>query len=223
MGVEDLKKLSAKEALNFISNGDIVGLGGGGSVSYLIELLSEKKDLKIKVVTPSMKTKQLCIQSGLEILPTSFVNKVDVAFDGCDQVDRNLNALKSGGAIHTREKLIASMAKDYILLVDETKVVENLEFKKPVAIEVLTEALGYVEKCLLEIGARVEIRKSSNKDGFLVSDDGNVIIDAFFDKVENIAELDGKLNLIVGVIGTSLFVNKVTKVIISRKSGIEII
>lgn len=223
MGVEDLKKLSAKEALNFISNGDIVGLGGGGSVSYLIELLSEKKDLKIKVVTPSMKTKQLCIQSGLEILPTSFVNKVDVAFDGCDQVDRNLNALKSGGAIHTREKLIASMAKDYILLVDETKVVENLEFKKPVAIEVLTEALGYVEKCLLEIGARVEIRKSSNKDGFLVSDDGNVIIDAFFDKVENIAELDGKLNLIVGVIGTSLFVNKVTKVIISRESGIEII
>lgn len=222
MGVEDLKKLSAKEALNFISNGDIVGLGGGGSVSYLIGLLSEKKDIKIKVVTPSMKTKQLCIQSGLEVLPTSFVNKVDVAFDGCDQVDRKLNALKSGGAIHTREKLIASMAKDYILLVDDTKVVEKLEFKKPVAIEVLTEALGYAEKCLKEIGATVEIRNSSNKDGFLISDDGNVIIDAFFHGVEDIAELDKNLNSIFGVIATSLFVNKVTKVIISGENGIEI-
>jgi ribose 5-phosphate isomerase A len=223
MEIEDLKKLSAKEALNFISNGYTVGLGGGSSISYLIKLLSEREDIKIKVVTPSMKTKELCIKSGLEVLSTPFVEKVDIAFDGCDQVDRSLNALKSGGAIHTREKLIASMAKDYILLVDETKVVEKLQFKKPIAIEVLTEALGYVKKCLKEIGATVEIRTSSNKDGFLISDDGNVILDAFFSNVEDIALLNTKLNSITGIIATSLFVNKVTKVIIAKKNEIEII
>jgi ribose 5-phosphate isomerase A len=166
-----------------------------------------------------MQTKQLCIKSGLEVLPTPFVDKVDVAFDGCDQVDRELNALKSGGAIHTREKLIDSMVKDYIILVDDKKVVEKLEFKKPVAIEVLTEGLGYVEKCLREIGATMEIRRSSNKNGFLISDDGNAIIDAFFDKVEDIAALDKKLNSIFGVIGTSLFVNKVTKIIIAERAA----
>lgn len=223
MNTEDLKKLSAQEALKLISCGNIVGLGGGRSIAYLIEMLSEKPDLKVKIVTPSIKTKLLCIKHGLEVLPTYSIDRVDVAFDGCDQVDRALNALKSGGAIHTREKLIASMAKDYILLVDKDKVVEKLEFKQPVAIEVLLEALGYVERVLKEIGANPIVRVSSNKDGFLISDDGNIIIDAFFEKVEDIAQLDKKLNSIFGVIGTSLFVQKVTKVIVASEEGIEII
>ncbi|QAA30944.1 ribose 5-phosphate isomerase A [Clostridium manihotivorum] len=223
MNTEDLKKLSAQEALKLISCGNIVGLGGGRSIAYLIEMLSEKPELKVKIVTPSIKTKLLCIKHGLEVLPTYSIDRVDVAFDGCDQVDRGLNALKSGGAIHTREKLIASMAKEYILLVDKDKVVEKLEFKHPVAIEVLLEALGYVERVLKEIKANPIVRVSGNKDGFLISDDGNIIIDAFFENVEDIAQLDKKLNSIFGVIGTSLFVDKVTKVIVASEDGIDTI
>ena len=223
MNTEDLKKLSAQEALKLISCGNIVGLGGGRSIAYLIEMLSEKTELKVKIVTPSIKTKLLCIKHGLEVLPTYSIDRVDIAFDGCDQVDRALNALKSGGAIPTREKLIASMAKDYILLVDKEKVVEKLEFKQPVAIEVILEALGYVERVLKEIGGNPIIRVSSNKDGFLISDDGNIIIDTFFESVEDITNLDKRLNSIFGVIGTSLFVDKVTKVIVASEEGIEII
>ncbi|GFZ32719.1 ribose-5-phosphate isomerase [Clostridium zeae] len=223
MNTEELKKLSAQEALKFIKDGDTVGLGGGRSIAYLIGMLSEKPELKIKVVTPSLNTKLLCVKNGLEVLPTYCVDSVDVAFDGCDQVDADLNALKSGGAIHTREKLIASMAKDYILLVDREKVVSKLEFKHPVALEVITESLSYVKKCLSEIGAKVEIRTSNNKDGFLISDDGNVIVDAFFENVDDISVLNQTLNSIFGVVGTSLFVDKVTKVIIAESDGIEIL
>jgi len=110
MNDNDLKKICAKEAMKYIKNGMIVGLGGGRSIAYLIEYIKEDKNLKVKVVTPSTKTKMLCIENELEVLHTCSVDKIDVAFDGCDQVDKALNALKSGGGIHTKEKLIASMA-----------------------------------------------------------------------------------------------------------------
>ena len=124
----NLKKLSAESSMNFVENGFILGLGGGGrSIGYMIEMLSEKVKggFKVKVVTPSLKTKHLCIKKGIEVLPTSTVSKVDIAFDGCDQVDESLNALKSGGGIHTREKLIASMSDQYILLADEKNLFRN--------------------------------------------------------------------------------------------------
>ena len=75
-----------------------------------------------------------------------FFNKISVAFDGCDEVDENLIALKSGGGIHTKEKIIATMADDYILLVDESKVVKRLEFKYPIVLEILPESKALVEK-----------------------------------------------------------------------------
>ncbi len=80
----------------------------------------------MKIVTPSVKTKMLCIKKGLEVLHTSFVDRIEVAFDGCDEVDETLNAMKSGGGIHTKEKLTASMDDEYVLLVDDTKFVKKL-------------------------------------------------------------------------------------------------
>lgn len=141
-----LKKNCAKEAMKYIKDGMIIGLGGGRSIAYLIEHIKEDKNLNVKVVTPSIKTKLLCIENGLDVLHTCFVDKVDVAFDGCDQVDENLNALKSGGGIHTKEKLIASMADEYILLVDEAKVENTLTFKAPVVLEILEDSLSMLKR-----------------------------------------------------------------------------
>ena len=115
-----MKKRSAKAALELIEDGMVVGLGGGETIGYLVDYLSEShKD--VKVVTPSFVTEQACVKAGLNLLPLWSVNHVDLSFDGCDEVDQNMNALKSGGAIHTREKLIASMSDRYILLIDESK------------------------------------------------------------------------------------------------------
>ena len=223
MTSDDLKKACAKEALKYIKNNTIIGLGGGSTISYLIDYIREDKDLNVKVVTPSMKTQMLCIKNGLEVLHTCSVDKVVVAFDGCDEVDLNLNALKSGGGIHTKEKLIASMSDDYILLVDDTKVSNTLTFKHPVVLEILQDSLGYVERIVTELGGKLTIRNSSAKDGFTISDNGNLLIDATFENVTDIYKLENSLKNICGVVDTSLFVNVVTKALVTGIDGIRVI
>ena len=223
MNDNDFKENCAKEAMKYIKNNMTIGLGGGRSIAYLIEYIKQDKNLKIKVVTPSTKTKMLCIQNELEVLHTCSVDKVDVAFDGCDQVDENLNALKSGGGIHTKEKLIASMAKEYILLVDEAKVEKILTFKAPVVLEILEDSLKYVERKVLELGGKSSIRSSDIKDGFTISDNGNLLMNITFNKVKDIYELNNSLINICGVLETSLFTNVITKAIIASENGIRII
>lgn len=223
MNSNDLKKKCAREALKYIKNNSIIGLGGGSTISYLINYIKENKNLKVKVVTPSSKTKILCIRNGIEVIHTFSVDNIDVAFDGCDEVDENLNALKSGGGIHTKEKLIASMADNYILLVDSTKFVKKLTFKYPVVLEVLKDSLKYVETSVAKLGGIPSIRTSSAKDGFTISDNGNLLIDVMFKDVSDICKLQNSLKNICGVIETSLFTNVVTKVFVAYDDGVRII
>ena len=223
MNDNDLKKNCAKEAIKYIKSGMIIGLGGGRSIAYLIEHIKEDKNLNVKIVTPSTKTRLLCIENGLEVLHTCSVDKVDVAFDGCDQVDETLNALKSGGGIHTKEKLIASMAKEYILLVDEAKVEKTLTFKAPVVLEILEDSLKYVERRVLELGGKPVVRSSDIKDGFTISDNGNLLMNVDFNDVKDIYELNNNLINICGVIETSLFINVITKAIVASEKGIRVI
>ena len=109
----------------------LIDVGGGETISYLAEDIKEARK-GVKVVTPSDHTAQVCKKLGLEIVDTKEVKEIEIAFDGCDQVDSDLDAYKSGGGIHTLEKIIAKMAKEYVLLVDETKVTDKLNNKVPV-------------------------------------------------------------------------------------------
>ena len=223
MNDNDLKKNCAKEAIKYIKSGMIIGLGGGRSIAYLIEHIKEDKNLNVKIVTPSTKTRLLCIENGLEVLHTCAVDKVDVAFDGCDQVDENLNALKSGGGIHTKEKLIANMAEEYILLVDEAKVEKTLKFKAPVVLEILEDSLKYVERKVLELGGKPVVRISDIKDGFTISDNGNLLMNVAFNEVKDMYKLNNSLINICGVIETSLFTDVITKAIVASEKGIRVI
>jgi ribose 5-phosphate isomerase A len=223
MNDNDLKRICAKEAMKYIKDGMVIGLGGGRTIAYLIEYINAEEDLRIKIVTPSTKTKMLCIENGLQVLHTSFVDRVDMAFDGCDQVDENLNALKSGGGIHTKEKLIASMSKEFILLVDEAKVEKELSFKSPVVLEILEDSLKYVERKVLELGGKPLVRSSEIKDGFTISDNGNLLMNVSFSNVENVYQLNSSLINICGVVETSLFTNIITKAIVASEQGIRVI
>ncbi|QWU14520.1 ribose-5-phosphate isomerase [Paenibacillus sophorae] len=220
---DDIKKVCAREALKLIKTGTIIGLGGGSTISYLIQYIKEDANLEVKVVTPSVKTRLLCIQNGLEVLYTSAVEQISVAFDGCDEVDESLNALKSGGGIHTKEKLIASMAEDYILLVDDTKFVSRLTFKHPVVLEILEDSLAYVQHKVAELGGKPSIRTSAAKDGFTVTENGNLLLDVHFEQVDDIAKLESELQQIRGVVDTSLFVNVATKALIAGESGVRLV
>ncbi|KOF58181.1 MULTISPECIES: ribose 5-phosphate isomerase A [Clostridium] len=223
MNSSELKKNCAKEALKYIKNNSIIGLGGGSTISYLIDYIKENKNLKVKVVTPSFKTKMLCMKNEVEVLHTCSVSKIDVAFDGCDEVDESFNALKSGGGIHTKEKLIANMADEYILLVDDTKFVKSLTFKYPVVLEILEDSLKYVESLVAELGGKPKVRTSAAKDGYTISDNGNLLMDVMFKSVTDVYKLENSLKNICGVIDTSLFTNVVTKVLVASDSGVKLI
>lgn len=218
-----MKKQCAKEALKLIENHSVIGLGGGTTIAYLIDEI-KAAGLDVKIVTPSFQTQQLCIEKGLHVIPTESVDCVDVAFDGCDEVDDAFCALKSGGGIHTKEKIIGSMAKDYILLVDEGKVYPTLAFEHPIVLEIVKDAYRSVIKQVESLGGTCQLRTSSNKDGGIISDQGLLLLDAMFDqaRVSNIKQLHDDLMSIVGVLEISLFYQVVTKVLIARPDGFEL-
>ena len=212
-----MKKKCALYASKLVKDGMVVGLGGGSTISYLIDYV---KDKEIKVVSPSSKTVLLAQQAGLTVLNTQYVDHVDIAFDGCDEVDLHLNALKSGGGIHTQEKIIASMADEYIVLVDESKFHKTLTFQVPVVVEVLPKAFSIVKKKIEELNGNVLLRTASNKDGFLMSDEGNILFDVYFKNVEDIRLLNQTLLMMPGVVDTSLFVDILTGMILVNDKGV---
>ena len=204
-----MKRLCAKAALDLVPDHGIIGLGGGETISYLAEDIKEaEKD--VKVVTPSDHTAQVCKKLGLEIVDTKEVKEIEIAFDGCDQVDSDLDAYKSGGGIHTLEKIIAKMAQEYVLLVDETKVVEKLDCKVPIVLEIVPEAASYVTKEAKKLGAKVKERNEK-------------LLELYFEGISDLKKLDQDLKQITGVIEISLFYQIAAKVVVAGTDGIKII
>lgn len=212
----------ATVALGYIQDDSIIGLGGGSTIACLVQLLHES-GRRIKVVTPSTETASLCVQYGLPMLPLGAVTQISVAFDGCDEVDKQLMALKSGGGIHTKEKLVASMAERYILLVDESKLTESLTFSHPVVLEILEDALSYVQRTVSSLGGTGTVRTSPAKDGYTISDNGHLLLDVMFSDPAklDIKVLQNSLKMINGVIETSLFTKEVTGVLVAEQHGVR--
>lgn len=217
-----MKRKSALLAYDMIKDSMVVGLGGGSTVSFLIEEIS-RRPKEITVVTPSADTMELCLFHHLPLLPLEAVDHVDIAFDGCDEVDAECHALKSCGGIHTREKIVAAMADEYVLLADEAKYHEKLTFSYPVTVEVVRSARSYVKRALTEMGAVVTERKADKKAGMVISDDGHYLMEAAFSQVENVQELNEKLNAIPGIVEHGLFCDVVTKVVVAKQDGFDII
>ena len=167
----------------------IIGLGGGETSSYLAEDIKEARK-GVKVVTPSDHTAQVCKKLGFEIVDTKEVKEIEIAFDGCDQVDSDLDAYKSGGGIHTLEKIIAKMAKEYVLLVDETKVTDKLNNKVPVVLDIIPEAVNYVTSQVEAMGATVKKRDEH-------------LLEVYYDTLPELEEIDKNLKMITGEIETS--------------------
>lgn len=204
-----MKRLCAKAALDLVPDHGIIGLGGGETISYLAEYIKEAgKD--IKVVTPSDKTAQVCKKLGIEIVDTKEVKEIVIAFDGCDQVDANLDAYKSGGGIHTLEKIIAKMAKEYVLLVDETKVVDKLNDQVPIVLDIIPEAINHVTSEVEKIGATVKKRDEH-------------LLEVYYDDLPELEVIDRSLKQITGVIEISLFYQVATKALVAGESGIRVI
>lgn len=223
----DLKMEAARKALTFIKDKCTVGLGAGSTIANLVELLTTeaKKGLDIKVVTSSFSTHQLLLKSGFVVQCIADIDELDIYFDGCDQLDRKLNALKSGGGIHTREKLLASMASQFYLLGDDAKYSEQFDTRFPLVIELLPEAFRYVPAQIQKQFPDVKnaFRMSDKKDGVVITENGNYLLDVWFARWPDLEQLNSSLKGITGVVETSLFYNLAHKAILAGTGGIKVL
>ncbi|MFA1015903.1 ribose 5-phosphate isomerase A [Dubosiella newyorkensis] len=213
-----MKRKCAEQAYELIKEGMTIGLGAGETIEYLIEFIN-MGTTNVKVVSPSMKTALLCKRHGIEVIPTWLCEHIDIAFDGCNQIDKSLQCIKTLGALHTQEKMIGAMADQYIILADENKFVEQVDFQVPLAVEILKDGFSYVLKTLFDMGLRAKARITNDKDGYVITDGGNLIVDVDFQSVKDPIETNKAICNILGVIDTSLFCDQVTKALIAKVDG----
>ena len=223
----NLKTASALKAVELIRNNSIIGLGAGSTMAFMVEYLADevKNGLQIQVVSSSFSTRELLLQKGFKVLSIQDIAEIDIYFDGCDLVDKNLNALKSGGGIHTIEKLLASMAKEFILVVDTTKYVKEFNTDFPLVVEFLPQALSFVPATVKRLfeGALTSIRFSNKKDGPVITENGNYLLDIKFNTWPPLDILAASIKEIAGIVDSSLFYGLVNKVIVASTDGVTII
>jgi ribose 5-phosphate isomerase A len=223
----DYKSEAAKAALQLIKKDTAVGFGAGNTVRHLIGFIKTDRPLaaSITTVSSSFVTKRLLQESGFRLAEISETDRLDQYFDGCDQVDRRLNAMKSGGGIHTMEKLLASMAREFILLADESKYVKRLDATYPLVMEIIPDAIAHVTNQIKTIfpSATSSLRYSNKKDGAVITERGNYLIDVSFDTLPEPAAIDNKVGTLTGVLGHSLFYQMAHKAVVAGPSGISIV
>jgi ribose 5-phosphate isomerase A len=215
-----------------IPDGKVIGLGSGSTVVYLIEELGRRKQkglIDIKAVASSYESQLLAIHNKIPVLTLACINKLAMTVDGADEIDKKGNAIKGKGGALTLEKVLASLSEQYILIVDSKKLVDTLgRSGTAVPIELIPEALELVRNKLASIGCKSSVRYGTGKVGPVITDLGNIIIDAYFENIAEPQQLAGYLNNIPGVLGHGLFVNMIDQVVIGLyqngeiKTGIQI-
>lgn len=211
---EEEKKDVANKIANKIKDGDIIGFGSGSTAYLTIQAIAEKmqkENIKITAIPTSYEVELLC--NFLNIPTTTLQNaKPDWSFDGADEVNKDNWMIKGRGGAMFREKLnIANSTITYILI-DKTKLVKKLGENFAIPVECYPGSLNYVKEELLILGAKsVEIRKAEKKDGPIITESGNIILDARFDEISEHLEKD--IKSITGVIESGLFIGYPVEVI----------
>jgi ribose 5-phosphate isomerase A len=208
--VESAKKRAALKAIEHVEDKFIVGLGSGSTAAYAIEELGKKvqrERLRILAVPTSHQASRLAIKNGIQITTLDEHPTLDLTIDGADQIDHDLNLIKGMGGALTREKVVASASRKLIIIADESKKVSVLgEKNHPVPLEVIQFAAASVTRKIEEIGGKPTLREGNGKVGPIISDNGNIIVDAYFGLIHEPAKLETRLKGIPGIVETGLFV-----------------
>ena len=213
---DQLKLVAAEAAMDFVSQGDVLGLGTGSTVDAFIRILGARKPELEGIVASSMHTKAAVEALGYEVIDLNQVASIPVYIDGTDEINANLYCLKGGGGAQTGEKIVRSVAKQFVCIADESKWVTRLGTKVPVAIEVLTMARSAVARRCVKLGGNPVYR-----DGFK-TDAGNVILDVYDLPLSEPLKLEQRLNDIPGVVAHGLFAREAADVLLlATNQGIK--
>lgn len=219
----DSKKIVAKEVLKMIEREELIGLGTGSTVMELVKLMNEFNMIKgKKFICSSLETEEAVSKmGGLVLSPFSINGVIDLYIDSFDEIDDELNLLKGGGGAFLREKVLAFNSKKRIFIGEKSKEVKRLSSNFPIPIEVVPFSLPFIIPSLSS-SFSVKIRKGNLKRGPVISDNGNIIIDAIpLKKDLDPCRLDLHLKAIPGVVETGIFCNNlVDLVLIADTSGI---
>ncbi|AFG36560.1 ribose-5-phosphate isomerase RpiA [Spirochaeta africana] len=226
---DELKRLVGEYAVDhFVKSGMKVGLGTGTTAVHAVRRISERiaagRLIDILVVPTSMQTRQLCQEL---LLPVRSMNdpdidaELDIAIDGADAVDPQLALIKGGGAAHLTEKIVEYAAREFVVIVDESKLVDQLGTSVAIPLEVIPEARTTVIRRAAALGGQAVLRPAQSKIGPVITENGNMVLDVRFPDGLPIAaaELERELNSIPGVVENGLFTRPVTAVVVGMRTG----
>ena len=223
--VEKAKKNAALEAVRHVKDDSVIGLGSGSTAAYAIKEIGnriKRENLWVFGVPTSYQALMLAIEHGI---PTTTLEEhpiLDLTIDGADQIDNKMNLIKGMGGALTREKVVASASKKLVIVADESKKVKVLgENNHPVPIEVLPFAASPLKLKIEKIGGKTAIREDLKKVGPVITDNGNLILDANFGLIHNPAELERQLKYLPGVVETGLFIKMADIIYIGKRSTVE--
>lgn len=222
------KRRAGERAAEEVEDDTVVGLGTGSTTAYAIEALGDAvaDGLEIRGIPTSFQSRQLALEVGIPLTTLDAVDRVDLAIDGADQVvdDPNASAhgalIKGGGGAHAREKLVDAAADRFVVVADPSKLTAGLD--RPVPLEVLSDARTVVADRVRELGGEPTLRAAERKDGPVVTDNGNLVLDCDFGAIESPAGLAGDLSTIPGVLEHGLFVGLADATFVGTDDGVEV-
>jgi len=219
----NLKKLVGYQAAQMVNDGDVVGLGTGSTTHYFIERLGQIiKEDEIEILGVPTSYQSFFLAQNFKIPITSLdEHQINLAVDGADEVDPQLNLIKGGGAAHTLEKIVDSSADKFVVIVVDSKIVDELG-RFPVPVEVIPQAFRVINERIGEMGGKPLLRMAERKDGPVITDNGNFVLDVDFGLIKKPEKLEIELNSIPGVVENGIFTGIVDQVLVGTPNGVEI-
>lgn len=218
MSYDDAISALSSDALKYVKNNHIVGLGSGRAATALVKSLGKLiklKDYKIVGVPTSMQIKLIAEKVGIPLVEADQVNYIDVVFDGADQIDSQKYVIKGGGGALLRENILFSLAKKVVVMADKTKFVKN--FTRTVPVEIHPLARSSAIQSIQKLGGKPQIRSLDRGYPFF-TENGNIILDCDFGVIKNPKELTQKIKQTTGVLESGIFLRK-PDVIYRAKTG----
>ncbi|PSQ17130.1 ribose 5-phosphate isomerase A [Halobacteriales archaeon QS_8_69_26] len=218
---ERAKRHAGERAAGAVEDGQVVGLGTGSTAAHAIRAIGRRVEdgLSVRGVPTSFQSRQLAVESGIELVGLDEAEGVDLAIDGADQA-AGADLVKGGGAAHAREKAVDAAADRLLVVVDPTKVVDVLS--EPVPVEVLPDARVPVARAVRERGGEPTLRSAAGKDGPVVTDNGNLVLDCDFGRIDDPADLAAWCSALPGVLEHGLFVDMADELHLGQPDGVEV-